>query len=61
MEFTLLEFTQMESSHFWTKNYVLLLDRNFSCRLLYDVYTLTVVSSLSTINISMLGLVEVLS
>lgn len=37
----------------------LLLDRNFSCRLLYEIYTLTIVSSLSTINISML--VEILS
>lgn len=32
----------------------MLLDRHFSCRLLYAIYTLTVVSSLSKINISML-------
>lgn len=47
------------SSHFWTNNYVLLLYRHFSCRLLYEIYTLTVVFSLSTINISML--VEIFS
>lgn len=37
----------------------MLLDRNVLCRLLYEIYTLTVISSLSTINISII--VEILS